>query len=179
MISNDKEIINAIEQNMESGYRLLMSKYKNVVYWHIRRIVVSHNDAQDATQGTIIRVFRSLNQCQGTSSLTTWIYKIATNEALRILSKNKEEMLSLDSTIPLANNIEADEYIDYNDLEGVKLQKAISLLPAKQQITFNLRYYDDMEYEEIGKIIDSSAASAKANYHLAKEKIVKYMNSNN
>ena len=179
MTSIDKEIINAIEQNVESGFRLLMSEYKEIVYWHIRRIVISHTDAQDATQETFIRVFRSLNQFSGNSSMKTWIYKIATNEALRILDKHKKEMLSLDATTPIANTIKADEYVNYNDLECVKLQKAISLLPTKQQITFNLRYYDEMEYDDIAKIIDTSSASAKANYHFAKEKIVHYMNSNN
>ncbi|MGL5683947.1 MAG: RNA polymerase sigma factor [Marinifilaceae bacterium] len=179
MSTTDKEIINAIKHNLEQGFRLLMSKYKEAIYWHIRRIVISHIDAQDATQEAFIRIFRALNQFNSNSSIKTWIYKIATNEALRILSKYKEPIVSLDCTTLVINNIKADEYVDYSDLEGIKLQKAISLLPTKQQITFNLRYYDEMEYDEIAKITDTSSASAKANYHFAKEKIVHYMNSNN
>ena len=111
--------------------------------------------------------------------MKTWIYKNATNGDPRILSKYKNNVSSLESASLLTNNMQADEYVNYNDLDGVRLQKAISLLPSKQRITFNLRYYDELAYDEIAKITDTSSASAKANYHLAKEKIVKYMNSNN
>ena len=158
--------------------KLLMVKYKAPIYWHIRRLVVAHDDAQDATQEAFIRVFRSFSQFRGDSPFSAWIYRIATNEALRLLEQRKREQLSLDENEAEANRLMADNYVDYTDLEAVKLQRAILLLPAKQQIAFNLRYYDELSYDEIAQITDSSAASVKTNYHLAKDKIVKYMKTN-
>ena len=164
---NDKDIVSALKKNAENGFRLLMAKYKEAVYWHIRRLVVSHDDAE-----TFVRVFRSFSQFKGECSFSAWIYRIATNEALRILERKQSERLSLDDPAAGTGSLMADEYMDYSDLEAVKLQKAILPLPAKQQLAFNLRYYDEMSY-----ITDSTAANVKANYHTAKEKIIKYMNS--
>lgn len=176
MAIGDNDIISAIKENTESGFRLLMAKYKEPVYWHIRRLVVSHSDAQDVAQETFVRIFRSFSQFRAESSFTAWIYRIATNEALRLLNSHKEERCSLDGAD--IGTLAADDYVDYTDLEAVKLQRAILSLPAKQQVTFNLRYYDELGYDEIAEITDSTMTSAKANYHTAKEKIVQYMNSN-
>lgn len=175
---NDNEIVLALKNDAERGFKLLMVKYKAPIYWHIRRLVVAHDDAQDATQEAFIRVFRSFSQFRGDSPFSAWIYRIATNEALRLLEQRKREQLSLDENETEANRLMADNYVDYTDLEAVKLQRTILLLPAKQQIAFNLRYYDELSYDEIAQITDSSAASVKTNYHLAKEKIVKYMKTN-
>lgn len=174
---NDKDIVSALKKNAEKGFRLLMAKYKEAVYWHIRRLVVSHDDAQDAAQETFVRIFRSFSQFKGECSFSAWIYRIATNEALRILERRRSERLSLDDPEAGTGSLMADEYMDYSDLEAVKLQKGILSLPAKQQLAFNLRYYDEMSYDEIAAITDSTAANVKANYHTAKEKIIKYMNS--
>ena len=175
---HDNEIVLALKNDAERGFKLLMVKYKAPIYWHIRRLVVAHDDAQDATQEAFIRVFRSFSQFRGDSPFSAWIYRIATNEALRLLEQRKREQLSLDENEAEANRLMADNYVDYTDLEAVKLQRAILLLPAKQQIAFNLRYYDELSYDEIAQITDSSAASVKTNYHLAKDKIVKYMKTN-
>ena len=175
MAIEDNDILDGIKKNAEKGFRLLMSKYKEPVYWHIRRLVVNHDDAQDAAQETFVRIFRSLGQYSGEHSLTAWIYRIATNEALRLLSqRQRKSVIALDDA---AAQIMADEYIDYTDVEAVKLQRAIHALPAKQQVAFNLRYYDEMSYEEIAAVTDMTADAAKSNYHLAKEKIVQYMKS--
>lgn len=176
---SDTEIITALKKNAESGFRLLMAKYKEAVYWHIRRLVVSHDDAQDASQETFIRVFRSFHQFKDECSFGAWIYRIATNEALRILERRKGRQLSLDDPETEMDDLMADEYVDYSDLEAVKLQKAILSLPTKQQLAFNLRYYDELEYDEIAAITGSTAASVKVNFHIAKEKIIKYMNAIN
>lgn len=177
MAINDKDIIIVIRENPERGFQLLMAKYKEVVYWHIRRLIVSHADAQDVAQETFVRIFRSFSQFKGDGSFTAWIYRIATNEALRFLNRYKEERLSVDCSDANVGGITADDYVDYSDLETVKLQKAILSLPTKQQLAFNLRYYDELEYEEIAEITNSTAANVKANYHIAKDKIVQYMNS--
>ena len=122
---NDKDIVSALKKNAENGFRLLMAKYKEAVYWHIRRLVVSHDDAQDAAQETFVRVFRSFSQFKGECSFSAWIYRIATNEALRILERKQSERLSLDDPAAGTGSLMADEYMDYSDLEAVKLQKAI------------------------------------------------------
>lgn len=175
--SNDTDIISAMRENAENRFRLLMAKYKETVYWHIRRLVVSHDDAQDAAQETFVRVFRSFRQFKGGCPLGAWIYRIATNEAMRVLERRRGGRLSLDDPEAGTDALMADGYVDYSDLEAVKLQKAILSLPARQQLAFNLRYYDGLGYDEIAVITDSTAANVKANYHIAKEKIIKYMNS--
>ena len=178
-MANDKDIWTALNRDPEKGFRLLMARYQEPVYWHIRRLLVSHDDAQDATQETFIRVFRSLEQYRGESSLITWIYRIATNEALRLLERRKETQASLDTDAsPEALRLMADEYVDYADAEAVRLQQAIQALPPKQQLAFNLRYYDELGYDDITQITGQSVGSAKTNYHIAKEKIIKYMNLN-
>ena len=177
---DDNDIIPLIRENAEKGFRLLMTKYKEPVYWHIRRLVVSHADAQDATQDTFLRIFRSFNQYSGEGSFKAWIFRIATNEALRLLGRNQNNtMLSLDETPLVTLTMKADDYFDYSNVEAVKLQKAITALPTKQQLAFNLRYYDDLSYKEIADITGATEATVKANYHFAKEKIIKYMNTNN
>lgn len=175
---DDRELVAMITCNLEKGFRILMEEYKEAVYWHIRRLVVHHENAQDATQETFVRIFRSLPKFKSECSLRSWIYRIATNEALRSLARHKRDWLSLDDISTELNNMTADEYMDYNDLEVVKLQKAILSLPTKQQLVFNLRYYNELEYDEIAAIVNSTTDSAKSNYHIAKEKIIKYMNLN-
>ena len=178
-IKDDKELVELTTKDPEKGFRYLMTKYKEVVYWHIRRLVVAHEDAQDATQETFVRVFRSLSDFKGECTFRSWVYRIATNEALRLLGQyKKEELVSLDDSYSELSNLMADEYVDYSDLEAVKLQRAILSLPTKQQLAFNLRYYNDLGYDEIAAIIGSTADGVKSSYHIAKDKIVKYMNVN-
>lgn len=174
---NDNGIVETLKQSPENGFRMLMAKYQKPVYWHIRRLVVSHDDAQDASQETFVRIYRSLGNYRGDCSLRSWIYRIATNEALRLIGKRKQEVVSIDSQQTGVNLVMADNYIGYDDKVAVKLQKAILSLPPKQQLTFNLRYYDDLGFDEIAKIADSTPTSIKASYHIAKEKIIKFMNS--
>lgn len=178
MMIEDKDIVRAIREKSEMGFRLLMQKYKQPIYWYIRRLVVAHDDAQDATQEAFIRIFRSFDKFRDDNSLRGWIFRIATNEALRLIDSRKQEQISLEEDKNGANHIMADNYVDYSDLEVVKLQKAILSLSTKQQATFNLRYYDELSYKEIAEAISSTPSAAKMNFHIAKEKIIKYMNSN-
>ena len=178
-MGKDSDIIRAIQIKPEQGFRLLLQRYQQPVYWHVRRMVVAHADAEDATQETFLRVFRSFAQYDEKLSLAAWIFRIATNEALRHLGKRKgEAYLSLDEASDDLFNLKADEYVDYGNVEAVQLQKAILSLPAKQQVAFNLRYYDELSYEAIAQITDSTEANVKANYHHAKEKIVNYLKTN-
>lgn len=171
-----KDIINEIKADGERGFRLLMAKYGEPVYWHIRRLVVVHADAQDATQETFIRAFRAIGKLNDGGKLTAWIYRIATNEALRVTERRRAEMGNGNGGNAL--DMMADSYVDYDNIEAVRLQRAILALPRKQQVTFNLRYYDEMDYAAIAEVTETTPSGAKANYHAAKEKIIKYMNEN-
>lgn len=175
---DDNDIYTSMRRNPESGIRMVMRKYGEPVYWHARRLLVSHDDAQDAVQETFIKVFRSFHSLKEAKALRSWIYRIATNEALRTIERNKTPRLLAESIDDSATDIAAADYTDYTDLEAVKLQKAILSLPPKQQATFNMRYYDEMEYPQIAEAMETTVSTVKVNYHLAKEKIIRYMNSN-
>lgn len=175
---DDNDIYTSMRRNPESGIRMVMQKYGEPVYWHARRLLVSHDDAQDAVQETFIKVYRSFHSLKEAKAFRSWIYRIATNEALRIIERNKTPRLLTESIDDSATDIAAADYTDYTDLEAVKLQKAILSLPPKQQATFNMRYYDEMEYQQIAEAMETTVSTVKVNYHLAKEKIIRYMNSN-
>lgn len=177
MATDETLILQAMRTEPERGFRLFMARYKEPVYWHIRRLTGSHADAEDAAQETFVRIFRALDTYRGDSSFTAWVYRIATNEALRLATRQSTAPLPLDNADTAATRLAADAYVDYTDLEAVRLQQAIRSLPAKQQLAFNLRYYDELDYAQIGEIAGTTPAGAKANYHLAKEKIIQYMNS--
>ena len=163
----------------ERGFRMLVEKFQSSMYWHIRRMVVSHEDAEDVLQETFIKIFRHLGDFREESSLSTWIYRITTNECIRFLNRRKDETVS-DEEIQtdLMNKLMASEYVDYDNAMEVKFQKAILTLPEKQRLVFNLRYYDELKYEEISRITDTKVETLKANYHFAKEKIKEYMINN-
>ncbi len=178
-MTDDKDIIAAIRKDPEQGFRLLMKQYREPLYWHIRRLVVSHDDAQDVAQEAFIRMFRSFGQYSEDNSFKAWLYRIATNEALRLLGRRQgNETLSLDEVTDSMVGTTSDAYFSDGDELVARLQRAILSLPAKQQLAFNLRYYDELSYDEIAAVSGSTEASAKMNYHLAKEKIIMYMNTN-
>lgn len=171
MTQSDNDITELLRRDPEQGFRLLMKRYKEPVYWHIRRLVVTHADAQDATQETFVRIFRSLGSRRDDTSLTAWIYRIATNEAMRLIGRRRATAHLADGDDTLAERLPADSYIDYDDVEGVAMLKAVHSLPQKQQVVFNLRFYDELSYGEIAQITGSNVAAVKVNFHLAKEKI--------
>ena len=171
MATNDKDIIAALKADTEAGFRLLMRKYREPVYWHIRRLVVAHADAQDAAQETFVRIFRSADSYKGDTSLAAWVYRIATNEALRLIGRRHTlHTLPADDSA-VADRLAADRYVDYADAEAVSMQRAILSLSPKQQVVFNLRFYDEMDYADIAQVTGSNVAAVKMNYHLAKEKV--------
>ena len=178
MITEDK-IRETYMTDPESGFRMLVEKFQSPMYWHIRRMIVSHDDAEDVLQETFIKIFRHLDDFRAESSLSTWIYRIATNECLRFLNRRKEEAVSTEEVqTELMNKLMASEYVDYDNAMEVKFQQAILTLPEKQRLVFNLRYYDELKYEEISRITDTKVETLKANYYFAKEKIKEYMTNN-
>lgn len=170
-MSNDESIIKTLRESPQDGFKLLMRTYQEPVYWHIRRMVVCHDDAQDATQEAFVRIYRSLGGIESVKSLKAWIYRIATNEALRIIERRGEE------TLRTSIQMYADDYVNLSEKAEGLLQEAILSLPRKQQLAFTLRYYDEMSYSEIANVCETTMVSAKMNYHLAKDKIVKYIKS--
>ncbi len=174
---NENKIREVCASNSERGFKMLMDAFQKPIYNYIRRLVVSHEDAEDVLQEVFIRVFRHLGQFRSESSLSTWIYRIATNESLRLLNSRKEEgnIASEEVQEELINKLQASDYIDYENELVVKFQEAILNLPEKQRLVFNLHYFDVLEYEEIASILDSKVETLKVNYHYAKEKIKEYI----
>jgi len=160
----------------EKAFTAIIKKYQEKLYWHVRRMVVEHEDANDVLQNVFIRVWNGLENFREDSQLYTWLYRIATNECLTFLDQQKKK-----STVPLgdvesglSNKIKADSNFDANKLEW-KLQLAIQQLPEKQRAVFSLRYYDEMPYEEMSRVLETSEGALKASYHHAVKKIEDYI----
>jgi RNA polymerase sigma factor (sigma-70 family) len=160
----------------EKAFTAIIKKYQEKLYWHVRRMVVEHEDANDVLQNVFIRVWNGLENFREDSQLYTWLYRIATNECLSFLEQQKKKAtLSLDDgESNLSNKVIADKHFDPNKLEW-KLQIAIQQLPEKQRIVFNLRYYDEMPYEEMSRVLETSEGSLKASYHHAVKKVEDYI----
>ena len=167
----DRDIAAWLRQEPEKGFRQLVSRFSEPIYWHVRRMVVSHADAQDVVQETFLKIFKSSADLRDDDSLKSWVYRIATNEALRHLRKNSLESYPIDDAPADLLELRADEYTDYSDLEAVKLQKAINSLPEKQRVAFNLRYYDGMSYRQIARVLGQREQTLKVNYHYAVQKL--------
>lgn len=175
---DDKELFYLFKnaETKESAFTAILKKYQEKLYWHIRRMVIDHDDANDVLQNMFIKVWKGLQNFREDSQLYTWLYRIATNECLTFLEqKKKRNSVSLsDIENGLENKIKADTNFDANRLEW-KLQLGIQQLPEKQRIVFNLRYYDEMPYEEMSRVLDTSEGALKASYHHAAKKIEEFI----
>lgn len=159
----------------DKGFLQLMDTYKKPVYWHIRRLVVSHEDAEDILQETFIKVYRFADSFKGDSRLFTWIYRIATNECSQHFRKNKNWLNKAESITDQMVRDFSQSDTENSDLMLVKFQQAILSLPEKQRVAFNLRYYDELSYEEISQITGASVNTLKTNYHYAVEKVRQFL----
>lgn len=171
----DREIIDLyLSGKTEQAFNQIVETYTERLYWHIRRFLCSHDDANDLIQDIFLKVWAALPSFRGEAQLYTWLYRIATNEVLNFLRRQKiRAMISLDSASNiLARKIDEDPYFNGNELQK-ELHKAMSRLPEKQRIVFGLRYFDEMKYEEISKITGTSVGALKASYHHAYNKIRK------
>src|SRR3954468_11272829 len=160
----------------EKAFTEIVKKYQERLYWHIRRMLVDHEDTNDVLQNVFIRVWNGLENFREDAQLYTWLYRIATNESLTFIEQQKKKAsVSLDAVeSSISNKIKADKHFDPNKLEW-KLQVAIQQLPEKQRVVFNLRYYDEMPYEEMSRILETSEGALKASYHHAVKKIEDYI----
>lgn len=163
----------------EQAFTSIIKKYQEKLYWHVRRMVVDHEDANDVLQNMFIKVWKGLENFREDSQLYTWLYRIATNESLTFLTQQKKRSsVSLsDLDNGLSNKLRSDTNFDANKLEW-KLQLGIQQLPEKQRLVFNLRYYDEMPYEEMSRVLETSEGALKASYHHAAKKIEQFILNN-
>ena len=169
---NDENIITLMQNSAtsERGFSLLMDKYQEPLYWLVRRMVNDHDDANDVTQNAFIKVFRGFHNYKGDAKLYTWLYRIASNEAITFINqRNKKGITSLDA-VPMAYEKSADSYFDGDETQRL-LKNAILQLPDKQRLVFNMRYYDEMPYEQMSQVLDTSVGALKASFHHAVKKI--------
>jgi len=175
---SDEEILKlyAEESSRNMALHQLIEKYQQKIYWQIRKIVIDHDDADDVMQNTFIKVWKGLENFKEESQLFTWLYRIATNEALTFLrQKQKRNTVSLEPIeYQLSQTLESDEYFK-GDAIQLKLQQAILSLPEKQRVVFNMRYYDEMPYEQMSEVLETSVGALKASYHHAAKKIEEFL----
>lgn len=181
MAETDYELLRLFREpsTKESAYTILVKKYQEKLYWHVRRLVVSHEDANDVLQNVFIKVWGALENFREDSQLYTWLYRIATNESLSFLEQQKRKSaVDFDEVSEeLGNKVRSDAYFDAHQLEW-KLQLAIQQLPEKQRVVFSLRYFDDLSYADMSKVLDTSEGALKASYHHAAKKIEEFILAN-
>lgn len=174
----DEEILEmyGVEDSRNMALHHLVKKYEERLYWHIRRMVMDHDDTHDILQDTFVKVWRGLASFRGDSRLYTWIYRVGTNECIDFLNKKKRQniMSSDHAGYRMSRSLESDNFFKGDEIQ-LKLQKAILTLPEKQRIVFNMRYYDETPYDMMSEILDTSAGALKASYHIAAKKVEDYL----
>jgi RNA polymerase sigma-70 factor (ECF subfamily) len=177
-VENDSDLLQQLKSEFtkEAAFKELLRLYKERLYWHIRHIVKSHDDADDVLQNTFIKIFRNIDKFKGDSKLFSWMYRIATNEAITHLNQNakRQHMTTEKLQQHAINQLKADVYFEGDEIQ-IKLQKAIAMLPEKQQLVFNMRYFEDIKYKDLSEILETSEGALKASYHIAVKKIEEYL----
>ncbi|MEN8704073.1 MAG: RNA polymerase sigma factor [Polaribacter sp.] len=163
----------------EVAFRTLITNYKERLYWHIRKIVINHADTDDVLQNTFIKIYYNIESFNKQSKLYSWMYRIATNEAITFINKRAKEQHTDITTYykKVANSLQSDVYFNGDEIQII-LQKAIALLPEKQRLVFNMKYFDGMKYDEISEILETTVGSLKASYHHAVKKIEHFIKNN-
>ena len=178
---DEAEIVEQLRKQAtcRDAFGKVIEHYSEQLYWHIRRMVIDHDDTNDVLQNTFIKAWTNIDNFRGDAKLSTWLYKIAINESITFINKKKvQNNISLDDDDSfLVNNLEADRYFDGDEAQQ-KLQRAIATLPEKQRLVFNMRYYDEMKYEEMSEILGTSVGALKASYHHALKKIETFFENN-
>ncbi|WP_425284222.1 RNA polymerase sigma factor [Aquimarina amphilecti] len=167
------------DKDINNAFTKLVSMYKQRLYWHIRNMIKNHDDTDDILQNVFIKVYKNISKFKGDSKLYSWMYRIATNESITFLNQKakKYNISNEELQQQLIENLEADVYFEGDEIQ-LKLQKAIALLPQKQQQVFNMKYFQELKYKEISEILETSEGALKASYHLASKKIEEYLKTN-
>jgi RNA polymerase sigma factor (sigma-70 family) len=162
----------------EKAFRILISQYKERLYWHVRKIVISHDDADDVLQNTFIKIYRSIDKFNSESKIYSWMYRIATNEAITFINKKaKEKKVDISEyNLNMIHTLQEDSLYDGNEIQLV-LQQAIATLPKKQQLVFNMKYFDEIKYSDMSEMLETSVGALKASYFHAVKKIEKIIKS--
>jgi len=180
-LQEEKEFISALlnPKTQNQAFQKLLHDYQRPLYNHIRNIVLNHDDADDVLQNTFIKVFQYLKNFKGESKLFSWMYRIATNEAITFINQKAKKNNTTSEALQakIVDNLKADSYFDGNEIQ-LKLQKAIALLPQKQQLVFKMKYYEEIKYEDMSEILGTSVGALKASYHHAVKKIEEFMKTN-
>ncbi|MBR1468773.1 MAG: sigma-70 family RNA polymerase sigma factor [Prevotella sp.] len=177
MSYDEQTIIRQLEdpKTRRKAFEAIVRQYSELLYWKVRRIVMSHEDSNDIMQNVFLKAWNNLDEFQQKSKISTWLYRIAVNEALDFLRRQKSAYsVSADDEVSVSNRLQADPYFDGDELQAL-LQEAIAHLPDVQRTVFTLRYYDEMKYAEMSKLLDTSEGALKASYHLATKKITEYV----
>ncbi|MDF4221965.1 RNA polymerase sigma factor [Maribacter sp. M208] len=177
MIEEETLVIDLQTKSRQAqAFEVLVNTYKERLYWQIRSIVLNHDDADDVLQNTFIKVYKNIDGFKGDSKLFSWMYRIATNEALNFIKQRAKTqgVSDTDYQDKLVANLEADVYFEGDEIQ-LQLQKAIATLPEKQKLVFNMKYFQELKYEEISEILDTSVGGLKASYHLAVKKLEQYL----
>ncbi len=178
---DEKELVIALKSQNESerAFRVLVNLYKERLYWHIRKIVLNHEDTDDILQNTFIKIYKNIHKFEEKSKLYTWMYRIATNESITFLNKKaKKKNITIEEVKDqLIENLESDIYFEGNQIQ-ILFQKAINTLPQKQQLVFNMKYFEDHTYENLSEILETSVGGLKSSYHIAVKKITAYIKLN-
>ena len=178
---DEKELVIALKSQNESerAFRVLVNLYKERLYWHIRKIVLNHEDTDDILQNTFIKIYKNIHKFEEKSKLYTWMYRIATNESITFLNKKaKKKKITIEEVKDqLIENLESDIYFEGNQIQ-ILFQKAINTLPQKQQLVFNMKYFEDHTYENLSEILETSVGGLKSSYHIAVKKITAYIKLN-
>lgn len=173
---SDDDILRAFgdAKTKSKAFEWLLDKYHQRTYWHIRRMVIDHDDADDVCQNTLIKIWEHLDSFKAESKLYTWIFRIASNEALAFLNKKKNNLRIDDASPALLAHLTTGSYFNGNAAE-LKLQQAILQLPDKQRLVFNMKYFDNMKYEDMSEVLETSVGALKASYHHATKKIEEFI----
>lgn len=176
MTHSDKEIGKMLSHpdTVKKGFEMLVQQYSETLYWKIRHFVLYHEDADDVLQNVLMKAWMNLNSFRGDAKVSTWLYRIAVNESLDFLRKQKTALLTADEQQTVAARLMADDYFDGDEAEAL-LQEAVASLPDVQRMVFQMRYYDNMKYSEMSKLLDRSEGALKSSYHIAVQKVTAYI----
>ena len=174
-MTDDRELLAQLQdpKTQRGAFEQIVRQYGEQLYWQIRRIVLTHDDANDVLQNTFLKAWNGLGSFHGDAQVSTWLSRIAINESLDFLRRNKNSGVSVDDVLPVANSLMADNYFDGTEVEAL-LQEAVASLPDVQRVVFQLRYFEEMKYSEMSKILNTSEGSLKASYHIAVKKISEF-----
>ena len=176
-MDQDTQILKLLERGRhEEAFHGIIDHYQERLYWHIRRMVQDHDDAQDVLQNCMIKVWKALPKFRAQSKVYTWLYRIASNESITFLNKKREDSSFDDVAHQMAQNLSTDHYFDGDEIQ-LRLFQAMASLPDKQKAVFAMKYFDEMKYEEMSEVLNTSVGALKASYHHAVKKIEKYLNA--